>query len=470
MDRMGVHDVSSLCALGEGQRVEFKEFDDLEGHAKNVLCAEIAAMANAGGGRIIVGVEDGSPGVLVGAPEQVVRPLTEAGWLHKLLRERVSPVPEVSAYAVPMETDLAAVVIDVGPPWAAREPVFAPIILLRDVADERGRHRYAKGTILYRDHTDCRVVMEHRQWERMMSPILDRFQEARMKPLLRQLVGQDLVAKSSVYSRRSEFANAIPDFEELAAQLQKIEPQATRYESRLVLDGVDGLRYQDQHRLISTSSVYHRGWSFPVHHDEWIREEGRLHHRYHGPESHAPLGPPKDVYQEFWIFTPNGVFGASLLDRVDLHTDFNGYVPPRLGPDRPLDSVSVAWSVVEFVEFVRLAAEESKASNLWCSFSLANVLNRPLGAFDPASPMSRRFDLNTRCRSNRRDIVVEGEFDTDTLKVVWRDVAVEWTREIFARFGLDVSAEKVRDVHDHLLYHDFPWNRGPAPSAERPAR
>lgn len=468
MNETRLEGVGDLVSRGETQQVEFKHFEKLDGHEKNILCCEIAAMANSGGGHLLLGVEDGPPPIVTGIDPRHVGTLVEVGWLQKLLRTRMAPQPDLDVYAIPIEgTDRSVVVVEVEAPHQTRQPVFWPIILTKDVQNEKGRVKYAKGTVLMREHTECAVVLEERQWARVMNPILDRYREHQMRPLLRAMITQDMVS-GSAKSRMQDFAERIPDFEALTQTLQEIEPNAARYDTRMILDGVEHFSYAHIEELVEATSVMHRGWAYPTYHHKWLTRDdrGRLEHRFHG-EKEPPsfFSSYKETYQEFWLFTPDGAFGSSMLDRIDLHPDFNGAVPRPPGPDRLLDTMVVVWHVVEFIEFVRKIAEASGASRVWASFVLDNVLNRPVRYPSMKGLQDRMGGFGFgRSVSNQRTISIEGEFDVDLLKVEWREVAVRWGLHVLTRLGVEISEDGVREAQDGLLHLENSWNRGPVSS------
>lgn len=82
--------------LGEDSRVEFKRVDidggTIKGPNTESLCQEIAAFANAMGGRLILGVDDKSRDVVGIELDQLDR---VGQWIENMVRDRIAPEPTI---------------------------------------------------------------------------------------------------------------------------------------------------------------------------------------------------------------------------------------------------------------------------------------------------------------------------------------------------------------------------------------
>lgn len=82
--------------LGEDSRVEFKRVDidggTIKGPNTESLCQEIAAFANAMGGRLIMGVDDKSRDVVGIELDQLDR---VGQWIENMVRDRIAPEPTI---------------------------------------------------------------------------------------------------------------------------------------------------------------------------------------------------------------------------------------------------------------------------------------------------------------------------------------------------------------------------------------
>ncbi|MDP2314343.1 MAG: ATP-binding protein [Pseudomonadota bacterium] len=448
MTRMNLNQVQQMVALGESQRLEFKGDAPLDGTYKNHICREIAAMANGGGGVLLVGVSDG--GLLTGLARETAGGLTQSGTLHKLLGERMDPVPEFDAYGVDVEGDRTVVVIEVSPPWGGVHPRYMPVVLTRDVQDGRGRLWSSAGQVIVRTHERAETVTEYRQWDRVMAPILARFRQDELQPMLRALLRQDMLDRRLTQGRADALTGSFIDLPARIDSLQQVHPEAARYEWRLILDGAQ-LSRQRQHDLVDRASVPCRGWPVPPYITRLVRPvlDGALGFEYPPPGEVVP--PNLRGIQEFWMLSPDGHMVASLLNRVDLmHAP---QLPPP-GPERPLDPVDVCEEILAVVQFAKNAAAEAEAPSLWLAFAIDNVLERPISrALNPSMAIVDRIRWSPLGwpTSNRRRIEIQGEFDAKALAAGWREVAVEWTQRALREFGWPVDPDTVRRFHADLL-------------------
>lgn len=453
MERIpSLKELRECVALGENQRQEFKVSPRVPDRVfKNKLMVELVALANGGGGRLFVGVEDEPPHEIVGLDVVDAEALAKPDHIASLMEGRVAPVPDLDVYTVSIDRFRAVVVFSVEAPWKSANAQHMPVIFTQEIQDEGSRVVVSIGTLMIRDGTRCQRVASSRQLERVMRPLMQQYEADRMVPLLRELGRRDLLDEAKVTAYADAFAAELPFIEDELAALQRVCPAAVMHVCRMVLEGVE-LNRKQQHELVDTSSAPRRGWPVPPYIRHLVEPglNGTLAFR-HFDRPDAPVRGDMSGFQEFWYLSPGGAFVTALLDQVDMMASIDRVPQKPPGPERAVDPMGLSEQVLGFVMFARNAAWESGAERVWISISFENVLERPIGrTLHPEAPIRNRI-LNYGDVSNRSRIEVSGAFASAALAAEWRGVAADWNLRVLKAFGLHVAREDIDQLHERLL-------------------
>lgn len=422
--------VEELLSRRELRNFDFKAPESFASDFRVERAVTIAAMANTpGGGTILVGVAEHGPdrelrGV---SPEQ--RLTFDPTVVGQYLREKLDPAPAVEIADVRMPTGLVLVEL--------RVPEFndVPIVVkktLQKSAEKNATGREGDILIRTRAAQPCRVSSAEEMRE-ILGRALSRTSERFLEQMRAVVTG---AAPAHLEPSPEERHSAeLPEWARQVNELKAAGPNLARWEFRsLPTPSPPRMDAKAVERIVRDSTVSLRGWNFPA------IQTGDI--TFHGDQLTSAVD--WDGFHERTSVGYRGAFGFSRILWTESAPEAQIRYP--LPPGRPLDFVGILYDITEFLRFSVTMGEKVQAETLWLDLFLLGIQGRKLGTYD----QRRAFFIETTAADSA--VRLTRAFDLGTLQAGWKDIAVEWARQIYTVFQWPgAGAEMLRKDQENLL-------------------
>lgn len=192
--------------------------------------------------------------------------------------------------------------------------------------------------------------------------------------------------------------------------------------------------------LVETNRVSARGWSFPYvdHGDDrrrgadWVGQETAYGH-----------------YLEAWRLYRSGQFVHLAGIWTDWHDRPGNWVPVHIRGRPVLPVCDTVGRFTEIFEFAaRLALSRAGDESMRVDVRLVGLAGRQVYADNPSRHLFRAYIASPNFEEFRMDQI---EVTRTELSTSARDRAVEAARQLFLRFGLDLTPELLREVQQEVV-------------------
>jgi hypothetical protein len=409
---MDAGELDEILKRGETRNIEIKGVCAFANDMRAHLATSIVAMANSpSGGTLIIGVENGTWQVQ-GLIDEQLKTFDKTA-ISQYLGKYVTPLPHVEVERVDHPQGRVLLL-------QISEFEDVPIVVSKRIADSVNKTHASEGDLWIRTEScECRRIASADE----MRELLSRAMTKRSENLLAQIRSVIIGAPPTQPMELPEdlFAQALPDWSTIRNAWETQHPEYAWWEVNLlpISNLVKQFQLDEIVTAIDKSEVRWRGWYYPTHGVRGEKLEYMLEYVHFSYEA--------DRNSERWQAGRTGAFGSA-------HIDLGDFVEPDLGSDlqpppmRFIDFTGIVFSMTEFFRFATNMAGALGCEELWLRVTLHNVLGRPLGAFD------RRYSPWSAGNASMRDIAQARIFSHTELESAWRDLALDWAKQILTVF------------------------------------
>jgi hypothetical protein len=190
--------------------------------------------------------------------------------------------------------------------------------------------------------------------------------------------------------------------------------------------------------ILRGARVSIRGWDFP-HFDDRLRATTVA-------QDYIAQSVSWDAYHEVWRFHQSGQFHDLAAFTEDWRSP-DGWVPAERGwePGKYLGIERTIYRMIEtFILAGRLAGTAAGDEKMYIRATLRGLAKRQL---EPSPDMMPSIIPHVASVAEYR---LEGEFDRGDLTNAPNDYALEWSRELFRRFGWDAQMDVLKALAERF--------------------
>lgn len=425
-------ELRSILTRRETRNIEYKSAGTFADDFRVEIGVTIGAMANTpDGGTILVGIRerDGTRVIEGVTPDQ--RKSFDPTRVSAYLRNHFDPAPPIEVSDVVGPDGQMIVVIAV--PQFRDVPIVSKAVLQKN-SEKNPTAR--EGDVLIRT-LDCQSRRIQSADE--MRELLGRALTARSERLLEDIraVVTGLPPRPARPEPEARLVAELPTWPTLKQELETSFPSLAKWEFLILPEPLsDPMSPQQTLNTIRGCKVSLRGWDFPD------SSENRIRHH----DGYLSSAIDADIMHERFALSRRGAFAFSRVlwtEAIEKSPAFNHPAPP----ERSIDFLAVLYDSTEFLRFALNLAESLGWETVWLRCRLFRILGRSISTFAPG-----RGFFGQRFVAANDEVTREGVFGVSRLKAGWKELAIDWTRDILTVFQwLSPDLGMLRQDQERLL-------------------
>ncbi|MBP9888370.1 MAG: ATP-binding protein [Leptospiraceae bacterium] len=417
---MTEEEFDTILRNSEHGKVEFKGKVNFNEYKNHFAVALISLANSAGGGMIVVGVNDKNPHEREGLTSEELKSFDKK-LISDSLKNKVSPIPDFEREI--FETQGFNVLI-----FYVKEFTDVPHIIINNF--EFNGRKFFPGDILIRTKSsESRKVQSENEIRELIGLAVRKRSELLLGEIKSIITGK---IEKIEDDPNELFYSSLPEFEELAAEFKNSQNGLVYWKFQLVpiplakrnFNLLEHLQKSLVTKGMNTYPNYNSDTYFI--HDSLIFKNSR----------------------EYWRLSKNLCYGGYR----GLFTESSSYYPNRELPVinlRPIPIELVVINLMEYLTFCKNLIFDETIDSVWINIELKNTANRYLGYYE--NPPFGKYEyqekkcLSTQIKMN--DTISKGD-----LLSSYKDIAIEYILRTLRNFQHNnVSSSDILNIYNHYL-------------------